>query len=123
MYWFIYPLIFLVPQDSNLTLTRKSVDCGACYICHCSARVGSQNNLFPASLLFAGTFSASLNGFSSGFLVSSLSKHTNSPNCRFFCHKDCKCHVSRSCYDPEEFQHFPRYWLTQHHGNLFCWKA
>ena len=29
------PLIVLEPQDLNLT--RKSVDCVACCICHCSA--------------------------------------------------------------------------------------
>ena len=63
---------------------RKSVDCVASCICHCLAGVRSQNNLFPASLLFAGTFSASLNGFSSGFLVSSCIKACRLPKLRTF---------------------------------------
>ena len=31
-------VVVLVPKDSNMKLfTRKSVDCAACCICHCSA--------------------------------------------------------------------------------------
>ena len=37
MYKFLSPFIVLVPQDLNLTLMRKSVDCVACCIRHCSA--------------------------------------------------------------------------------------
>ena len=33
MYKFILLLIVLVPQDSNVTLTHKSVDCVACCLC------------------------------------------------------------------------------------------
>ena len=40
----------------NSMITRKSVDCVACCVCHSSAGVCLQNNFFPASLLFAGTF-------------------------------------------------------------------
>ena len=36
-----------------------------------------------------------------------------------FCQKDCKRDVSRSRYDPEEFQHFPRYSLTQPSTAIF----
>ena len=50
----------------------------------CSAGVCSQNNLFPTSLLFAGTISASLDGFSSGFLVSSCIKADRLPKLRIF---------------------------------------
>ena len=46
--------------------------------------VRSQNNLFPASLLFAGTFSASLDGISSGFLVSSCINAYRVPKLRIF---------------------------------------
>ena len=34
-----------------------------------------------------------------------VSKHIDCPHCGFFCHKDCKRDVSRSRYDPEEFQY------------------
>ena len=80
MYRFISPLIFLVPQ----LITRKSVDCVACCICHCSVGVRSQNNLFPASLLFAGTFLAYLDGFSSDFLFFSCIKAYRLPTLRSF---------------------------------------
>ena len=40
--------------------------------------------IFPVSLLFAGTFSASLDGFSSGFLVSSCIKADRLPKLRIF---------------------------------------
>ena len=112
--------------DLSSTTTHKSVDCVACCICHCSVGVRSQNNLFPASLLFAGTFSASLDGFSSGFLVCSCIKAYRLLTLRIFLPQglQMRCEqVSLRSKGIPTLVHFPRYWLIQHHGNLFCWKS
>ena len=40
-------MVVLAPHDSNVVSTRKSIDCLACCICHCSASFRQDHGFDP----------------------------------------------------------------------------
>ena len=86
MYRFISPLIFLVPQDSNLTHNLRVSLLTVLRVVYAIVRLGYARKIvfFPRLCSLLAPFRASLDGFSSGFLVSSCIKADRLPKLRIF---------------------------------------